>query len=395
MNPVSKLLRHNLSLTQTVGFVLANLVGLTIVVAGLMIYLDAKPIWNGDDSFMKTDYVVVNKRVSMQNTLGASTAFTPAEVADLKARPWVRSLAPFTTADFRVSASITAPGQDRGLNTFLFFESLPREYVDVEGSWTYKPGDATVPVIMSRDYLALYNFGFATSAGLPQVSEKMISSVPLQLNITSNGTPGMGTRVQARIVGFSSRLNTILVPQEFMDWANATYGTGASREPSRIIIDTNSPGDVAITDYIDEHGWEIGGDKSAARASFLLNVATGVVLAIGVVITALSFFVLFLSISLLMQKNRPKLHSLLQLGYPTAEVARPYRQVVLLTSVVTFALAVGASFLLRGLYIDSLRAMGGGAPVWLPVTAGLTLTLLTALLNTLAIRRRVVSAFYS
>ena len=395
MNPVSKLLRHNLSLTQTVGFVLANLVGLTIVVAGLMIYLDAKPIWNGDDSFMKTDYVVVNKRVSMQNTLGASTAFTPAEVADLKARPWVRSLAPFTTADFRVSASITAPGQDRGLNTFLFFESLPREYVDVEGSWTYKPGDATVPVIMSRDYLALYNFGFATSAGLPQVSEKMISSVPLQLNITSNGTPGMGTRVQARIVGFSSRLNTILVPQEFMDWANATYGTGASREPSRIIIDTNSPGDVAITDYIDEHGWEICGDKSAARASFLLNVATGVVLAIGVVITALSFFVLFLSISLLMQKNRPKLHSLLQLGYPTAEVARPYRQVVLLTSVVTFALAVGASFLLRGLYIDSLRAMGGGAPVWLPVTAGLALTLLTALLNTLAIRRRVVSAFYS
>ena len=268
MNPVSKLLRHNLSLTQTVGFVLANLVGLTIVVAGLMIYLDAKPIWNGDDSFMKTDYVVVNKRVSMQNTLGASTAFTPAEVADLKARPWVRSLAPFTTADFRVSASITAPGQDRGLNTFLFFESLPREYVDVEGSWTYKPGDATVPVIMSRDYLALYNFGFATSAGLPQVSEKMISSVPLQLNITSNGTPGIGTRVQARIVGFSSRLNTILVPQEFMDWANATYGTGAPREPSRIIIDTNSPGDVAITDYIDEHGWEIGGDKSAARASF-------------------------------------------------------------------------------------------------------------------------------
>ena len=96
-----------------------------------------------------------------------------------------------------------------------------------------------------------------------------------------------------------------------------------------------------------------------------------------------------------MQKNRPKLHSLLQLGYPTAEVARPYRQVVLLTSVVTFALAVGASFLLRGLYIDSLRAMGGGAPVWLPVTAGLALTLLTALLNTLAIRRRVVSAFYS
>lgn len=393
MNPVSKLLRHNLSLTQTIGFVLANLVGLTIVVAGLMIYLDARPIWNGDDSFMKTDYVVINKHVSIQNTLGVSTSFTPDEIKDLQAQPWVRSLAPFTTADFRVSTSITAPGQNRGLSTFLFFESLPRDYVDTEKNWIYHPGDATVPVIMSRDYLALYNFGFATGAGLPQVSEKMISSVPLMLNITSNVNPALTTRVHARIVGFSSRLNTILVPQEFMDWANATYGTGTARQPSRIIIDTNSPGDVAISDYVNAHDWEIGGDKSNARASFLLNVATGVVLAVGVVITALSFFVLFLSISLLMQKNRSKLHSLLQLGYPTSEVARPYRQVVLATSAVTLLLAVAASLLLRNLYIDSLIAIGGGASVWLPLVAGLVLTLLTTLLNTLAIRRRVVSAF--
>lgn len=393
MNPVSKLLRHNLSLTQTIGFVLANLVGLTIVVAGLMIYLDARPIWNGDDSFMKTDYVVINKHVSIQNTLGVSTSFTPDEIKDLQAQPWVRSLAPFTTADFRVSTSITAPGQNRGLSTFLFFESLPRDYVDTEKNWIYHPGDATVPVIMSRDYLALYNFGFATGAGLPQVSEKMISSVPLMLNITSNVNPALTTRVQARIVGFSSRLNTILVPQEFMDWANATYGTGTARQPSRIIIDTNSPGDVAISDYVNAHDWEIGGDKSNARASFLLNVATGVVLAVGVVITALSFFVLFLSISLLMQKNRSKLHSLLQLGYSTSEVARPYRQVVLATSAVTLLLAVAASLLLRNLYIDSLIAIGGGASVWLPLVAGLVLTLLTTLLNTLAIRRRVVSAF--
>ena len=170
MNPVSKLLRHNLSLTQTIGFALANFVGLTIVVAGLMVYLDARPIWNTEDSFMKKDYVVINKKVSLENTLGTSTAFTSDEVKDLQQQPWVRSLSPFTTADFRVAASITAPGQNRGLNTFLFFESLPDEYVDVKGAgWGFEPGDKTVPIIMSRDYLALYNFGFATSAGLPQV----------------------------------------------------------------------------------------------------------------------------------------------------------------------------------------------------------------------------------
>ena len=394
MNPVSKLLRHNLSLTQTIGFALANFVGLTIVVAGLMVYLDARPIWNTEDSFMKKDYVVINKKVSLENTLGTSTAFTSDEVKDLQQQPWVRSLSPFTTADFRVAASITAPGQNRGLNTFLFFESLPDEYVDVKGAaWGFEPGDKTVPIIMSRDYLALYNFGFATSAGMPQVSESMISSVPLRLYITSNANPLQSMHINARIVGFSSRLNTILVPQEFMDWANKVYGSGTKREPSRIIIDTNSPGDVAITDYMEEKGWEIGGDKSASRASFLLNVATGAILAVGVVITLLSFFVLFLSISLLMQKNRPKLHSLLQLGYRVAEVGKPYRQVVLLTSAVTFAMAVGAGFLLRSIYIDSVTAIGGGAPVWLPLAAGLVLSLITTGVNLYAIRRRVLSAF--
>lgn len=395
MNPVSKLLRQNLSLTQTIGFVLANLVGLTIVVAGLQIYLDARPIWTADDNFVKKDYVVVNKKVSMRNTLGLTqSAFTKEELKDIEQQPWVRSMAPFTTADFRVSATITSPGQQRGLSTFLFFEALPRQYVDVQGSdWTYTPGSKTVPIIMSRDYLALYNFGFATSAGLPQISEQLVSSVPLQLNISSTSRPESTTMLQARIVGFSSRLNTILVPQQFMQWANDTFGSGVERAPSRIIIDTNSPGDVAISDYVESKGWEIAGDKSASRASFLLNVAAGVVITIGIVISLLSFFILFLSISLLMQKNRPKLHSLLQLGYPVEQVSAPYRSIVILTSAATFLLAAFASFMLRSAYISDLEAMGGGASIWVPLACGLLLAVITAIINMIAIHRRVLSAF--
>ena len=33
-----------------------------------------------------------------------------------------------------------------------------------------------VPVIISKDYLALYNFGFAGSAGLPQMSEGVMGA---------------------------------------------------------------------------------------------------------------------------------------------------------------------------------------------------------------------------
>ena len=60
--------------------------------------------------------------------------------------------------------------------------------------------------------------------------------------------------LQGRIVGFSNRLNTILVPQEFMDWSNSHYGrtAGARADPSRLIIDVSSPGDVKIKD-LDAH----------------------------------------------------------------------------------------------------------------------------------------------
>lgn len=37
---------------------------------------------------------------------------------------------------------------------------------------------------------------------------------------------GRTERMKGRIVGFSNRLNTILVPQAFMEWANATLGDG-------------------------------------------------------------------------------------------------------------------------------------------------------------------------
>ena len=44
--------------------------------------------------------------------------------------------------------------------------------------------------------------------------------VPLKLSLSGNGRQEW---VDARIVGFSSRLNTIAVPEEFMQWANSEF----------------------------------------------------------------------------------------------------------------------------------------------------------------------------
>ena len=123
-------------------------------------------------------------------------------------------------------------------------------------------------------------------------------------------------------------------------------------------------------------------------------MATGVVLAIGAVITLLSLFVLLLSISLLMQKNRQKMHSLIMLGYELKEVGRPYRQLVVAVNAVAYLLAAGAMLAMRMLYIDAVRAMGASeTTVWMSLGVGAMITIVVILFNIISINRKVASAF--
>ena len=90
------------------------------------------------------------------------------------------------------------------MGTMLFFESIPTEFIDVaDRDWRFDPDKPEIPVIMSRDYLSLYNFGFAASQGLPQVSEGIVSSVPLEFTLRGNGNYDT---LRGRIVGLSHRL---------------------------------------------------------------------------------------------------------------------------------------------------------------------------------------------
>lgn len=390
---VVRLLRKNTSAARVAAFVVSNFIGLAIVLGALQFYGDARSIWDEEDSFIKTDYLVVNKRVTSANTLGAeSTSFTEEEISDIEAQPWVRKVGRFSANDFRVAANISQQGRD--LSTYMFFESIPDEFVDVpKGEWTYRPGSDEVPIIISKDYLTLYNFGFATSAGLPQLSEGLMSGIPMNLTMRSDdGTRIM--RLHGRVAGYSNRLNTILVPQEFMEESNRRLGTCRVRQPSRLIIDVNSPGDVAISKYLEEHGYELAGDKKGSSAAFMLKVVIGVVLAVGAIITILSIFILLLSISLILEKNRMTLHRLMMLGYDAGAVGRPYRMLVIWASVAAYLLALLCVVAMRSQYIAPIRGLGGGdSPLWVVPAAGALLTILAIGFNLVAVKRRVDAAW--
>lgn len=389
MDVIRRLLRRNLSPVQLLTFALANLVGLAIITVGLQFYADLRRFWTDEESFIRKDYMVISRRVEGVD-IDSGSGFTPEMLADVAAQPWVRRVAPFTASAYKVSATIGGSG---GLSTLLFFEAVPRDFVDTGSeSWTYTPGSDEVPVIIAKDYLSLYNFGLAGSGSMPRLSELMMRSIPLSLSISPAGG-GAPVTMRARIVGFSSRLNTILVPQEFIDWSNALYG-GEPAAPSRLIVDISSPGDTRIAPWMEAHGYETTADKSASQSAFLLNLAMGVVVAIGLTVTLLSFVILTLSVSLLMQKNRPQLHRLIMLGYPLGRVGAPYRRSVLLTSVGALVLSIGVMLCVRGAYLDSVLQLGAGAAApWLSIGVATALTTILTALNVVAVNRRVARAF--
>ncbi len=322
------------------------------------------------------------------------TRFSEQDIADIASRPWVRKVGRFSSASFNVYAKVELGVSSMG--SALFLESIPDEFFDVTPKeWTYEPGRSSyVPVILSKDYLSLYNFGFATSRGMPQVSEEVIGMVPLKLSLSGNGRQEW---VDARIVGFSSRLNTIAVPEEFMQWANKEFSETPAEAPSRLIVMLDRPGDPQVESYLEEHGYETAGDRADnGKAAFFLSVVTTVVIGVGLIISILAFFILMLSIYLLLQKNRTKIHDLMQLGYSPAQVSRHYHLIVIAVNAGVLLTAMAVMLAASAWWSAPLRALGSEPEsAWLTVGTGIGLMLLITLGNLAAITRTIRRSFYA
>ena len=394
MKLIWKLLRHHISVAQLAGFFLANLCGMVIVLLGIQFYNDVLPIFTQSDSFLKKDYIVVSKKVStLGSFLGRSNQFSNGDIEEVKEQPFTESVGPFTSSHFQVSAGLGIEGIQ--MSTAMFFESVPDEFVDIEtDKWRFTSGDGTIPIIIPRNYLNLYNFGFAQSRSLPQISEGLMGTISLDIRIAGKGKRD---NYKGRIVGFSNRLNTILVPDAFMKWANTQYAEGKQKGPSRLIIEVNNPTDERIARFFEDKGYETENDKlDNGKAAWFLKIIVGIVLSVGLVISILSLYILMLSIFLLLQKNTYKLENLLLIGYSTRKVAFPYQAMTVLLNGLVLVLSTVIVLLVRHVYSNLMDEMGlpidTGAP-WLAIGAGIVLFLIVSAINTTLIYRKMKSLF--
>lgn len=392
MSLVWKLLRQHISVPQFGGFAFSNLFGMLIVLLGYQFYRDVLPVFTSQDSFMKSNYVIVSKKVGAANTLsGRAGLFTNSEIDELSKQKFVNKIGWFTSTEYKVDAKMGINGQPI-LSSEIFFESVPDDFVDVPlHDWKYEEGSREVPIILPRTYINMYNFGFAQSHSLPKISEGLVGMIDFRIYIHGNGRHD---EYKGRVIGFSGRLNTILVPQSFMNWSNSVYSNGTQSEPTRLLVEMVNPADENIAKYLDSKGLEVDDEKlQNEKTTYFLRLMVSVVMTVGAVISILSFYILMLSIYLLVQKNTSKLENLLLIGYSPLRVASPYVLLTLGLNAFVLVIALVIVFFAREYYmgvIETLFPQIESGSVLSAVVLGVLLFVLVSLANMFAINRKIM-----
>ena len=395
MNLVWKLLRQHVSVPQFIGFFFANLCGMLIVLLGFQFYRDVLPVFTQGDSFMGAEYIIVSKKITAGNTLsGRSNSFTASDIDDIQGQDFARKVGKFTSTEYKVDARMGINGTPV-LSSELFFESVPDNFVDVSlDKWQWKEGAPSVPIILPRSYIAMYNFGFAHNHSLPKISDGLVGMIDFKIFIHGNGRQD---EYKGKVIGFSSRLNSILVPQSFMEWSNSTYAPDSKSDPTRLVVEVANPADERIAQYIEDNGFDTENNNlDAEKTTYFLKLVVTLVMAIGGVISVLSFYILMLSIYLLVQKNASKLQNLLLIGYSPTLVAMPYQLLTIGLNLVVLLIALVVLSLLRGYYMEVIETLfpdideGNILP---SVAVGLCLFALISVVNVIAVRRKVMSVW--
>jgi len=285
-------------------------IGVLLLLASLQMFINIQQLVK-KTSIRKNgfDYISVTKLITNEN-MGQDNRFSPSDIAELKSQSFISDAAPLIPNRFRVMASA---GDFLSFSSDIFIEALDADYIDtVPPQFSWKEGQSRVPIIFSSELLEMFNV-IAPSLGLKQLSLETASNITISLRCEDK----LGEQVfLANIVAFSDRVNSLLAPKAFIDWANKTFEGEEEVKASRIFLKTKDANNNKLLEFLEKKQYRINKDKTAIGRSkqILQGVVTGLgVFGILVIVLALMLFSFYLQ--LVIARSKENLHLLLTIGY--------------------------------------------------------------------------------
>lgn len=394
---VRKLLFAQQKPLYLIGGIAGSLTGIIMLLISVQLYLDFDRLINGSGDLNQPQYFVINKEVSVLNTLfGGQKGFAEEEIKTLKEIKGVMDIAPLTPSHFKVGLSMGEDGFQGipGMYTDLFFEAVPDEFMDVRSDeWKWSNKDSLIPIVVPRDYINLYNFGFAPTQNLPPLTEDMIGMATFKVTLTTSE----GRIVyRGKIVGFTERINTILAPKSFIDFANKEFaGVEPGQYPSnRVIIRCEGPATPQLVSYFEDNGYETS-EESLRNSKYnsVLNLIMNICVGIGMVIIFLSLMIFLLYSQLIIAKSSYEIQTLTFIGHSPQQLIMTYAKYYMLVFTAMVVTGIVATWVIKWLVSGMAKKYGfallGGMDSLVLVLALVVLGLFLVF-NYLSIRKNVI-----
>jgi hypothetical protein len=318
MPKISEAIQSSSGLLRNLGLILFVFLAFSLILTANYLLFSLYPSVQDQSKDMGFDYVVLNKEIGSLNTLLGTPSYLPDELlTQLSTLDGVEDAAFFRSANFKIDAQ-AAGSMIPSMRTMLFMESVPTRFLDFDTThWKWAPGDA-IPIAVPRSYLELYNYGFSQGNNLPQISEGLIKNFSFKIRIQGNSKDGF---YDAKLMDFTNRLNTVLVPEQFLLYANAKYSGQKEISPSRALVKVNSNGSKSLLQFCQENrlaSSSLGLMNSKSRQ--LLTFLLGGVQAIGLLFLVASVWIILLLLQKVLLSNKKNIQTLRILGYPLRAV---------------------------------------------------------------------------
>jgi hypothetical protein len=311
--------------------------GILCLMISLTLQLDVYQLNQNDNGSNSNEgFIIVNKQIGILNALNdASVKFTDNDLQDIKTNDWALDADGFVSNNYRITLS----SRRFNFRTELFFESVGRTFIDTDlddFEWTKK--DNLVPVIMSNQFYNLYNFGFAAGQGLPKVPKDVLMGLEFDLSVSGGGKY---RDMKIRVVGFSDRISSVLVPKSFMTWANSYFGE-QSTNYSRLIIKVKDLASPDLSYELNKLNLELNkellGGKVVNRVAI---ISSTIILCFGLMVFLLSALLIISTLKLKLVAIKENLRLLSQIGYSQSQILKAYlkplfRNALVLTILNTF-----------------------------------------------------------
>ena len=364
-------------------------VGVLLLLVSLQMYFNIQQLLGGNvirkNGF---DYISITKPVTNESMAHPDqNLFTEQEITELRSKPFLTGVAPLISNQFRVQLSA---GAVIAFKTDLFLESLENDYIDtVPPSFQWHVGQSAVPVIISSDFLEVYNI-FAPGQGLPQVSQTTAIRIPLQIDCSGNG---LRASFGGNVVAFSDRINSVLVPKEFLDWANKTFAENQnhSNNYSRLYIKTKDANDPQLLEYLDQKNYKVNKDKTKfGRMKQVIEMVVSGLGIFGLLVVLMALMLFSFYLQLLIARSKDNLQLLLVLGYSPNWLSNKVTRQFLPMYIIIVLAALAAVQLIQFLFYQLVAASRPELSSfihWSVLLVAVVLIILSAIVNHSIVKR--------